>query len=113
MSFQTVAIRQRSWRRNQNTERFQSYEKKFGPVSNALMMAILICVLGLLYLTQVTKTSSYGYKINELTTKKAQLEDENRALQVEAARLQALDRVKNSDVAKNLVTPSGVTYTNP
>lgn len=113
MSFQTVAVRQRSWRRNQNTQRFQNYEKSFGPVSNALMMAILICVLGLLYLTQVTKTSSYGYKISDLTAKKAQLEDENKALQVEAARLQALERVKNSDVAKNLTPPASVTYTNP
>jgi hypothetical protein len=65
--------------------------------------------LGLLYLTQVTKTNAYGYKINDLQQQQSKLKDENAELQVSAARLQALDRVKNSDVAKNMVSvaPSG------
>ena len=73
------------------------------------MLIILACLLGLLYLTQVTKTNAYGYKINDLQQQSTKLKDENAELQVSAARLQALDRVKNSDVAKNMVSvaPSG------
>jgi hypothetical protein len=73
------------------------------------MLIILACLLGLLYLTQVTKTNAYGYKINDLQQQQSKLKDENAELQVSAARLQALDRVKNSDVAKNMVSvaPSG------
>lgn len=73
------------------------------------MLIILACLLGLLYLTQVTKTNAYGYKINDLQQQQTKLKDENAELQVSAARLQALDRVKNSDVAKNMVSvaPSG------
>ena len=62
------------------------------------------CVLGLLYLTQVTKTNSYGYKISELSTQASALQQERSELEVSAARLQALDRVKNSDATKNLVS---------
>ncbi len=68
------------------------------------MLIILACLLGLLYLTQVTKTNSYGYQINDLQQQQTQLKDENTELQVSAARLQALERVKNSDVAKSMVS---------
>jgi hypothetical protein len=65
-------------------------------------------LLGLLYLTQVTKTNAYGYKINELQTQQTKLQSEHDDLEVASARLQSLDRAQNSSVAKNLatVTPS-------
>jgi hypothetical protein len=106
----SLAMRSRqSFGRNQNTARFRSNERTLGPISNTIMLIILACLLGLLYLTQVTKTNAYGYKINDLQQQQTKLKDENAELQVSAARLQALDRVKNSDVAKNLVSvaPSG------
>lgn len=96
--------RNRSYGRNQNTTRHRGNEKTLGPVSNTIMLIILACLLGLLYLTQVTKTNAYGYKINSLEQQQTKLKDENAELQVSAARLQALDRVKNSDVAKNMVS---------
>lgn len=96
--------RSSSFGRNQNTTRFRSNERTLGPISNTIMLIILACLLGLLYLTQVTKTNAYGYKINDLQQQQTQLQDENAELQVSAARLQALDRVKNSEVAKNMVS---------
>lgn len=101
--------RQQSFGRNQNTARFKSNDKTLGPISNTIILIILACLLGLLYLTQVTKTNAYGYQINDLQAEQSKLQDENAELQVSAARLQALDRVKNSDVAQGLVTiaPSG------
>jgi hypothetical protein len=73
------------------------------------MLIILACLLGLLYLTQVTKTNAYGYKVNDLQQQQDKLKGENADLQVSAARLQALDRVKNSETAKSMVSvaPSG------
>lgn len=96
--------RNQSYGRNQNTARFKTNDRTLGPISNTIMLVILACLLGLLYLTQVTKTNAYGYKINDLQQEQAQLQDENTELQLSAARLQALDRVKNSDVAKNMVS---------
>lgn len=96
--------RNRTYGRNQNTTRFRTNERTLGPISNTIMLIILACLLGLLYLTQVTKTNAYGYKINSLEQQQTKLKDENAELQVSAARLQALDRVKNSDVAKNMVS---------
>lgn len=96
--------------RNQNLTGFTSDERKLGPISNTIILIVLSCLLGLLYLTQVTKTNAYGYKINSLNKQQTQLQQEHDELEVAAARLQALDRVQNSPAAKNLVSvaPSGV-----
>lgn len=95
--------------RNQNTASFRSGKHGIGPVSNTIILIVLACLLGLLYLTQVTKTNSYGYKINALNQQQTELRQEHAELEVASARLQALDRVQNSDPAKSLVSvaPSG------
>lgn len=101
--------RQRYAAKNQNTTSFNTNEKTLGPISNTIILVVLACVLGLLYLTQVTKTNAFGYKINALSTQATELQQEHDELEVASARLQALDRVKSSDVAKGMVTvaPSG------
>lgn len=100
--------RQRFAVKNQNTTSFKANDKALGPISNTIILIVLACVLGLMYLTQVTKTNAYGYKINALTTEATQLQQEHDELEVSAARLQALNRVKNSEVAKNLVSVAPV-----
>lgn len=101
--------RQRYAARNQNTTFIKSREGTIGPISNTIILVVLACLLGLLYLTQVTKTNAYGYRINDLHKRQTSLSQQHDQLEVAAARLQALDRVKNSAVAKNLVSvaPSG------
>ncbi len=98
-----------TWRRNQNTVRY-SFGSGFGPISHTIIIAVMICVLGLIYLTQITKTSAYGYQINDLKVKNDDLVSEKRDLEVESARLQALERVKQSDVAKAMTSPSSIDY---
>lgn len=100
--------RQRFASRNQNTTTFRRTDRTLGPVSNTIVLIIMACLLGLLYLTQVTKTNAYGYRINELERQQTSLQDERSQLEVSSARLQALERVKNSEATKNLVsaTPS-------
>jgi cell division protein FtsL len=105
--------RQRYAAQQQNTARVRTAERSLGPVSNTIMLIILACVLGLLYLTQVTKTNALSYKINDLKQQQTQLSSQHDDLQVSAARLQSLERVQNSAVAKNLVSvPSSGTVQN-
>jgi hypothetical protein len=95
--------------RNQNAVTFRSKDRTLGPISNTIILIVLACLLGLLYLTQVTKTNAYGYQINDLQEQQAQLKSEHDDLEVSSARLQSLDRVANSDTAKKMtaVAPTG------
>lgn len=97
-------------KKNQNTAVFKREQRGFGPVSNTIILIILGCTLGLLYLTQVTKTNAFGYRINELREEASTLQSEHDELEVASARLQSLERAKNSEVASSLATvaPSGV-----
>lgn len=90
--------------RNQNTAVFRSQERALGPISNSIILIVLALVLGMLYLAQVTKTNAYGYKIASLQQEQAKLGTEHDDLQVAAARLQSVQRVKDSDQAKGLVS---------
>jgi hypothetical protein len=89
--------------RGQNSVSFRAKERTLGPVSNTIILIVLACLLGLLYLTQVTKTNSYGYQINNLQQQQTQLTSEHDDLEVASARLQSLSRVQASAVAKHLV----------
>lgn len=102
--------RQRYAARNQNTTSFRSKGKAVGPVSNTIILVVLACIVGLLYLTQVTKTNSFSYQIDDLKEQQVSLREEHDQLSIDSARLQAQERVKNSDVAKGLVSvaPAGV-----
>ncbi len=100
---------QRMWRRNQNTVRF-SVGSQLGPVAHTVLVATMLVILGLVYLTQVNKTGAYSYELDKLRTQHDSLVSQQQDLQVENARLQALERVQNSSVAKALVTPAKVDY---
>ena len=99
----------RPWGKNQNATSFALQGPTIGPISSTIILIILACLLGLLYLTQVTKTNAYGYKINALNEQQTKLQQEHAELEVASARLQALNRVQRSAVAKTLVSvaPSG------
>lgn len=106
----TLALgrRQTFGRRNQNAVSFRQERRRLGPVSNTITLVVLACLLGLLYLTQVTKTNAYGYKINNLQQQQSSLQQQNDNLQVTSAQLQSATRVESSTVAKSMVavTPS-------
>jgi uncharacterized membrane protein len=95
--------------RNQNSVSFVATTAKLGPISNTIVLIVLACLLGLLYLTQVTKTNAYGYQINSLQEQQSKLKSEHDDLEVASARLQSLSRVQASTQAKSMVSvaPSG------
>ena len=102
--------RSRAMGRNKNVTPFQRQARTIGPVSNTIILVLLACLLGLLYLSQVTKTNAYGFEINDLQSHHAALEVEHAELELNAARLQSAERVKRSGVAQGLnpAQPEGV-----
>lgn len=96
--------RQRYTRRHQNSVSYQEESRKLGPISNAVVLIVLACLLGLVYLTQVTKTNAYSYQIKNLQNEQSSLKTERDELEVASARLQALDTIKNSPQAQALVS---------
>jgi len=101
---------QRFASRNQNAVDYRSNKStKLGPISNTVMLIVLACLLGLLYLTQVTKTDPYGYTINTLQTQQAELKTQHDDLVLAAAQMQSIDRVQSSPQATAMVpvSPSG------
>ena len=101
--------RQRYSARQQNSTRASAGERTLGPVSNTIMLIVMACLLGLLYLTQVTKTNTLSYQLNDLKTQEGSLKTERNDLGVSAARLQSLERVRTAKANESLVSvsPSG------
>ncbi len=111
MAYSTTFMLSRSqnvsaWRRNQNTVRHSFSSKQFGPVAHTVVVVMLLCVMGLMYLAQINKTNAYTYPINDLQTKKESLLQERQQLQIEAARLGSLATIQNSTVAQAMTTPA-------
>ena len=70
---------------------------------------MLITVMGMIYLTQGTKATSYDYALNELDSEIAELTAEKEDLAVEKARLTSIAASNDSTVAATMPTssPSG------
>lgn len=96
--------RQRFVRRNQNSVTFKEESRRLGPISNTIMLIVLACLLGLVYLTQVTKTNAYSYSIKNLQNEQSSLKNKRDELEVASARLQALDTIKSSPQTASLVS---------
>lgn len=113
MYYQQALVQSRATRRhvkrNQELGAHKS-SRTIGPVTSALFLAIIIGVLALLYLTQITKTSVYGYQINELSEEQATLIEEQQELRVEAARLQSVARIESATKSAGLVPETNVSY---
>jgi hypothetical protein len=106
----TLALgRQQGVSRGQNSVSFRVTDRRLGPVSNTIVLIVLACLLGLLYLTQVTKTNAYGYQINGLQQQQTKLQQQHEDLSVASAREQSLDSVSASSTAQGMtpVAPSG------
>lgn len=113
MSYQSATTyssrRQQNWSRNQNTVAFVS-SVKLGPVAHTVLVALMITVLGLIYLTQATRATSYDYQSQKIDSQIADLNTKKSDLEVENARLTALETVKNSSVATTLAAPASIDY---
>lgn len=113
MSYHHTALymsrRNQNWSRNQNNNRFTS-SIKLGPVSHTVLVALIIATLGLIYLTQATKSTSYDYEAQKIDAQIADLNNKKSDLEIENARLTALENIKNSMVAKDMSKPESINY---
>lgn len=113
MSYQRPAYyssrRQQNWSRNQNTARFVS-TVKLGPVAHTVLVALMITVLGLIYLTQATKVTGYDHQASQIDAQIAELSTKKSDLEVENARLTALDTIQKSSVASQMTQPGSTGY---
>lgn len=101
--------RQSNWNRNQNTVAFAS-SVKLGPVTHTVLVALMVTVLGLIYLTQATRATGYDYEAQKIDNKIADLTTKKTDLEVENARLTALETVRNSTVASAMTSPAATDY---
>lgn len=106
-----ISRRQQNWSRNQNTVAYRS-AVKLGPVAHSVLVALMVTILGLIYLTQATKATSFDYESQKIDSKIAELSVVKSDLEVENARLTALESLKNSSVAREMTQPSGTDYVN-
>ncbi len=101
--------RQQNWSRNQNTVAYVS-AIKLGPVTHTVLVALMITILGLIYLTQATRATSYDYATQKIDSQIAALNTQKSDLEIENARLTALETVKNSNVASTMTVPVSTNY---
>jgi len=110
-TFTSRRLESQNLRRNQNAVRYRS-ETKLGPVAHTVLVALMVTVLGLIYLTQATKTTAYSYEAQTLDSEMSELVAKRSELEVQNARLTALERVKGSSVASAMSKPQDVSYAN-
>lgn len=101
--------RQQNWSRNQNTVSHIS-TTKLGPVTQIVIIALMITVLGLIYLTQATRATNYDYATEKINSQISELNEQKSDLEIENARLASLESVKNSSVASTMTTASSTQY---
>ena len=83
---------------------------KLGPVAHTVLVALMVTILGLVYLTQATKASNYDYEAQKIDSQIAELATKKGDLEVENARLTALESVQNSSVARAMSAPAATDY---
>lgn len=117
-SFSTSSPKSRNSRKSTNNRGSQKHNQHYNPrqqglgaVSNFIVVAVMIGLIGLLYLTQITKSTTYSYRIQNLEEEYSSKLKENQSLKIESARLQSLDRLEDSAYAKNLVTTDATNTT--
>lgn len=70
----------------------------------------MITVLGLIYLTQAASATNYDYDIQDVDQKISELTSEKADLEIENARLTALENIRNSSVARQMTAPVETNY---
>jgi hypothetical protein len=97
--------------RGQNLTSFET-RGKLGPVFSVMLVVALIAILSVMYLFQITKSTSYSYVLDGIETQKAELLAESEDLRNENARLQSAQATANSSVAATMTTPVSIEQIN-
>jgi hypothetical protein len=96
---------------NQNTVAY-ARRGKLGPVAGFVGIGLLVVLMLMVYLMQLSATGSYGYQLNDINSKQADLVAEQQDLEVDNARMQSLTAAKNSTVASTMTAPASTDTAN-
>ena len=89
-----------TWVRNRNIVRHTP--KTLGSVSQSVILGILVLVVGLIYVTQGTRATSYDYEISGVEEEIAELKAKQEDLAVESARLTSIAALETNEVAATM-----------
>lgn len=90
----------------------ESIWKKFkiGSISIRMVIFGLIILVGLVYLVQINRVSTSGFKLKELSQKAEELRLTNKKLELQAEELQSLKNIMAASADLKLVGVSKVDY---
>lgn len=83
--------------RNGNTVRLT--KKKLGPITNSIIIGLLMLMFGLIYVTQSAQAATYDYAIDDVEEQITEMTAKKDDLAVEKARLNSIATAKASTVA--------------
>ena len=89
-----------TWSRNRNTVRHTT--QQLGTVSFSIIVSILVLLVGLVYVTQGTRATSYDYELSAIEAEIDELEAQKEDLAVEKARLTSIAASEKSEVASTM-----------
>jgi len=98
-----------SFARNRNAIRHEP-RVTLGPVSHTITVMLLVLLVGLIYVTQGTKATSYDYALNNVNDEIASLEAQNNSLAAENARIVAAAAGEQNEVALLMVDAKTAGY---
>jgi len=81
-----------------------------GPVSHTITVLLLVLVVGLIYVTQGTKATSYDYALNDVNSEIASLEAQKNSLAAENARIMAGAAGESNEVATTMTEAKAAGY---
>ena len=82
-----------------------SRELAIGPVSLATLTILMGFVLSLFYLSQSNRIATRGYEITSLQTQASDLRDEQSQLELQAARLQSVQTIRQKVTESGTMVP--------
>lgn len=94
--------------RNRNIVRHQA--RGIGRISAIAILVIEVFMIGLFYVSEQSKVTTYDYKMNAMDAQIANLEAERDDLKVEQARLNSIAKSAKSTVAANMETAQVAGY---
>ncbi len=110
---QSLSIQKnQAYRRGANSFSIAKGRARLGPISTFVIVLALVCLMGIVYLTQVTRTNSLGYKVSSLNEREISLQKEKADLEIEAVKLQSIEKVKSSQVANAMTQVKPSAYAN-
>jgi hypothetical protein len=95
------SISNTAWGRNRNAVRHEP-RVSLGPVSHTITILLLVLVVGLIYLTQAAKVTSYDHEIASTDGEIATLQAERDSLAVENAKITAAAAGESNEVATTM-----------